>query len=173
MLYTIIESFSPEDGDRWTKYCAWRGIQFERFDSIDGILRPNLFSSPADEDWPHIVNADFKLHYFTDFIYAAAKREKIANGILVGIKFEDHDQCSPDFLGYDLIDGFDDISLLTNWGNDIEIVNRAISKNGLIYEYSSVECVRNELLRSHGNDAHVAECQIVSVYKTTETNQGV
>ena len=56
MLYKIIESFSRADGARWTGYCDWRGLQFERFDSIDGIMRPSLFQKPEDDDWAHIVN---------------------------------------------------------------------------------------------------------------------
>jgi hypothetical protein len=43
MLYSIVESFSPLSGDAWDKYCNWRGLRFERFDSIDGLLRPSLF----------------------------------------------------------------------------------------------------------------------------------
>src|SRR3954464_4455142 len=92
MVYTIIESFSPSDGERWTKYCAWRGINFERFDSIDGILRPSLCSKPSDEDWPHILKEDFMLHYFTDLEYAQKKKAKIGYGDLVGIEFDQHDE---------------------------------------------------------------------------------
>ncbi len=42
MLFTIVEPFSASDGEKWEIYCEWRGMKFERFDSIDGILRPNL-----------------------------------------------------------------------------------------------------------------------------------
>jgi len=173
MFYTIIESFSREDGDRWTSYCAWRGIQFERFDSIDSILRPSLCQKPEKDDWSHIVNENFMLHYFTDFDYAAAKQTKIGKGDLVGVEFHDHDEASQDFLGFDLIDSYHDVSVLTNWGNDVEIVNRAISKTGLIYTRASIEEVRRELLRSHGNDAHVAGCEIVSIYKSKPANKAL
>jgi hypothetical protein len=166
MLYTIIESFSPKDGDRWGSYCAWRGIKFERFDSIDGLLRPSLCKAPKEQDWPFIVNESFMLHYFVDRKYAEQKRREIGEGDLVGVKFHAHDESHPGFLGYDLIDGFNDVSLLTNWGNDGEIVNGSISKTGLIHSRAVIQEVQDELLRSHSNDSHVEECKIVSVYKT-------
>ncbi len=165
MLYTIIESFSPADGERWTKYCAWRGIQFERFDSIDRILRPSLCAKPSDEDWPHIVNENFMLHYFTELAYSEKKREKLGKGDLIGVAFDEHDEKSLEFLGYDLIDGYNDVSLLTNWGNDTEIINRSISSSGLIGSRAVIEEIQEELIRSHGNDAHVEGCKITSIYK--------
>ena len=166
MLYTLIESFSPADGDKWTKYCSWRGVQFDRFDSIDGIMRPSLCREPEDGDWPHVVKENFRLHYFTDFDYAASKRIKIGRGELIGVELHAHDEASPDFLGYDLLDGYHEVSLLTNWGNDVQVVNLAISKTGLISTRASVEHVQRELLSSFGDDAHVSECEIVSIYKT-------
>ena len=131
MLFKIIESFSPSNGDKWTSYCNWRGMRFERFDSIDGILRPSLFDPTEVEDWAHIVNEDFMLHFFTDFNYAAKKRRQIGVGDLVGVRFEEHDEADEHFLGYDLIDGYCDVSLLTNWGNDVELINRSLSPNAL------------------------------------------
>lgn len=171
MLYTLIEPFSPNDGDRWTKYCVWRGLQFERFDSIDGILRPSLFRQPQESDWSHIVNENFMLHYFLDREYAELKRREIGRGDLVGVEFQAHDELAIGFLGYDLIDGCNDVSLLTNWGNDVAIVNRSISKTGLIRSRTLIEEVKEELVRSYGSDGHVDGCKVVSVYKTEAANQ--
>lgn len=42
MLFTIVEPFSPADGERWTGYCEWRGINFGRFDfSHKAVEREN------------------------------------------------------------------------------------------------------------------------------------
>jgi hypothetical protein len=164
MLYTLIEPFSPNDGARWTNYCAWRGLEFERFDSVDGALRPSLFLEPTGEDWSHIVNESFMLHYFVDRQYAELKRREIGRGDLVGLEFHAHDESATGFLGYDLIDCYNDISLLTNWGNDVGIVNRSISGTGLIRERALIEEVKSELLLSYGADSHVQGCKIVSIY---------
>jgi hypothetical protein len=170
MLYTLIEPFSPNDGDRWTSYCAWRGLKFARFDSIDGILRPSLFKEPNDEDWSHIVNESFMLHYFHDRKYAELKRRQIGRGDLVGVEFQDHDESAVGFLGYDLLDGCNDVSLLTNWGNDIAVVNRSLGRTGLIRSRGAVEKVKAELMMSYAEDGHVKGCKVVSIY-SCEANQ--
>lgn len=168
MLFTIIESFSPKDGDRWISYCKWRGLTFTNFDSIDGILRPTLFNAPTtDEDWNYVVNEDFKLHLITDYDYAVEKHDEIGKGDLVGLKFDEHDESDSCFLGFDLIDRYCDVSLLTNWGNDVEIINRSLSASGLVLNRQSIEEIQEELLRTSGDDAHVEGCQIVSIYRPT------
>ena len=76
-----------------------------------------------------------------------------------------------EFLGYDLIDGSNDVSLLTNWGNDVGIVNRSISNTGLIRSRSVIEEVKDELLNAFGTDGHVDGCKVVSVYTAKWANQ--
>ena len=170
MLFTIVESFSPQNGDLWTNYCKWRGFNFTRFDSIDGILRPTLFNAPTkDEDWNYVVNEDFKLHLITDYEYAIKKRDELGKGDLVGLRFDEHDENNPGFLGFDLIDSYCDVSLLTNWGNDVEIINRSLSSSGLILSRQSTEDIRKELLRTSGDDMHIEACQIVSIYRPSSS----
>lgn len=164
MLYTIVEPFSPVDGARWTSYCEWRGLAFERFDSIDGILRPNLFKTPHDSDWEHIVNEDNMLHFITDLSYATHKHAQIGNGELVGVRFDDHDIADPGFLGFDIIDGYCDISLLTNWGNDMAIINRALAPNALLRDIKTAEEIFAALQTTCADDSHVPDSRIVSVY---------
>jgi hypothetical protein len=111
MLYTIIESFSPADGDKWTSYCEWREMNFERFDSIDGMLRKNLFETPDDEDWAHIVHDHFQLHLITDFPHALRKHAQIGKGDIVGVKLRDHEIQHEGFLGFGIIYGCQIISI--------------------------------------------------------------
>lgn len=165
MLYKIIESFSPADGDQWINYCKWRGVNFERFDSIDNMLRPDVFDTLDDEDWNYIVKGDYMLSFFTDLDYAVKKRATCKRGNIVGIKFDDHDESDSGFLGYDLIDGYYSISLLTNWGgNDLGVIDRLISPNALVLEHNQILTIQNFLHEKYGNDSHVEDCRIVSIY---------
>ena len=166
MLYTIINSFSPADEDSWNTYCNWRGIQFGRFDSIDGILRPSLIDPIEDEDWEHVVNEDFMLHLITNIKYARKRLAGLGKGDLLAIKFEDHDTEDHAFLGFDIIDGYYNDSLLSNWGNDVDVVNNHIGSNALIKEFKDIEYVYKYLKEKHIEDDHVADCKIVSIYKT-------
>lgn len=166
MLYTIVESFSTEDQKQWNSYIEWRGISFERFDSIDGIMRLALFDCPADDEWSFVVNENMMIHLIIDYNFALHKLKQIGNGELLGIRLEQHDVESNNFLGFDLIDGCFDISLLTNWGNDNDLINQSLSKNALINNYQVIKKIQNHLIKHHSKDGHVEGCQIVSVYKT-------
>lgn len=168
MLYTIVEAFSPGDGESWSSYCDWRGIALERFDSIDRIMRPALFNGPAtEEDWSHVVNADCMVHLMTDLEYAVGKQREIGSGDLVGVRLEDHDEKDERFAGYDLIDGSWAISLLTNWGNDNERISRSLSPCALISDYQTIGAIRDHLLATAGEDGHVCGCRIISIYRIT------
>ena len=61
MYYKIVEKFGPENGDRWERYLDCRGLDLIKFDSVDGVLRPDLFEPESNEDWKNCVNEDFKL----------------------------------------------------------------------------------------------------------------
>jgi hypothetical protein len=163
MYFTIVENFSPS-AESWKDYCAWRGIEFERFDSIDGILRPSLFTTPEGEDWNYVVQEDFRLHLITDLDYARRKRSMIGSGDLVGIRFDRPSNTDSRFLGFDLIDGYFDISLLTNFGNDINLINQLISVNALVLNRRDIEQIQEHLLSEFPDDPHVKRCQIVSIY---------
>ncbi len=88
MYYKIIERFGPEDGDKWKKYLHWRGLQLTSFDSVDGILRPNLFEPASKEDWNHCVNEDFKLSLITHLDYAKKILRNHKNSVLVSVEIE-------------------------------------------------------------------------------------
>ncbi len=164
MLYTLIESFSPADGDKWTSYCAWRGIAFERFDSIDGINRPLLFYPEAGEDWAHVVAETDLFRFMTDLDFALRKQREAGRGDVVGVKLADHDETDPGFLGYDLIDGYCDVSLLTNFGCEEDKVGALLSPSALVMSLEVIQSIQAELLRTTPADDHVEGCRIVSIY---------
>ena len=161
MLFTLVDSFGPASGEAWTSYLAWRGLPLSRFESIDGILRPSLFRPETTEDWAQAVIP----HYFSDLACARKKQANIGKGDIVGLNFETHDESHPDLLGFDLIDGHHDVSLLTNWGNDMDLINQALSPSGLVPELRVICAIQKELIRHHGTDGHVEGCRIVSIYR--------
>jgi hypothetical protein len=167
MLYKIIESFSPNDGDNWISYCKWRGIWFECFDSIDEIMRPNVFDEIDDEDWTRIfTDGNAVFNFFTDFDYALRKFRKGGRGNLVGVCFDGHDESHPGFRGYDLLDSFNRVSLLTDFGCDsaFAIIDKRLSPRALVLDLECANAIRAELLKALGDDSHVKDCKVVSIY---------
>ena len=106
------------------------------------------------------------LSYLTDFDYALQTHVRIGKGSLVGFAYSDHDETIEGFLGYDIIDGYCDVSLLTNWGNDVEIVNRSLGSNALVPTLAQAESIHKFLTSNHGDDNHVEGSRIISVYST-------
>ena len=166
MLFTIVEDFGKSSGEVWESYIAWRGIQFDRFDSLDGILRSSLFDPETEEDWAYVVHESFMLSYITDIDYASKIHARIGAGSLMGLSYSDHDEGNEGFLGYDIIDGCCDVSLLTNWGNDLEIVNCSLGRNALIPTFGQVKPIHQFLVSQYEKDSHVEGCRIASVYST-------
>jgi hypothetical protein len=69
------------------------------------------------------------------------------------------------FLGFDLLEGDGSISLLTNFGNDFDYINRALAANALILDFETVAEIRLTLMQALPQDPHVKGCRIVSVYR--------
>ena len=166
MFYSIVEPFSPEDGDKWTGYCAWRGVKFTSFDSVDGMMRPKLFRLPEEDgDWSYVTVDDGLFHLIKDYDFALKQRKVLGRGDIVGLRLKSHDEEHPDFLGFELLDSFHDISLLTNWGNDTAIINGALAPNGLVREWSVIKAIQTYLNANHSDDGHVEGCRIISIYR--------
>ena len=92
------------------------------FDSIDGILRPDLFSPQFHEDWANCVNENFKLSLITNPNYARKILHRYHNADVVGVETELDEAYVPKvlLLGYDIIDEECSILVITNWGADKE-----------------------------------------------------
>ena len=69
------------------------------------------------------------------------------------------------FLGFDIIDSYNSVSLLTNWGNEMETINQALASNALITDWETARKIHEELHEHWGNDGHVEGCRIVSIYR--------
>ncbi|MSQ47965.1 MAG: hypothetical protein EXR78_06190 [Deltaproteobacteria bacterium] len=169
MYYTIIEKFGPQNHDKWASYMQWRKLpQLTSFDSVDGILRPNLFEPQSAEDWRNCVNADFKTRLITNLDYAKKIAPHFGDGDLVGVEIELEEgyAAGPGLLGFDIIDEYCDVSLLTDWGADEEaMMTPHIMPNGLLGNLAQAMAIRNTLRERFPNDAHACTCQVWAVYK--------
>jgi hypothetical protein len=84
-------------------------------------MRPDLFSPQTDEDWDNCINEDFKLSLINDLAYAQKISINYQNYEIVGVII--NPKCNREvipanheLMGYDIIDGYCSVSLLTNWG---------------------------------------------------------
>ena len=168
MRYKIVEYFGPNNRNKWDDYLRWRKLDLSCFDSIDCGLRPDLFEPESMQDWCNCVNQDYKLNLITNLDYAKAIFSRYVNAVLVGVDIalgEDY-ILQEGLLGFDIIDGYCDVSLVTNWGTDAEnLVNPHIMPNGLIADLAQALQIRNLLRQSFAEDPHAEECEVWAVYQ--------
>ncbi len=87
------------------------------FDSLDHVLRPDLFTPQSEENWQHCVKEHFKLNLITDLEYARIILMRYDDAVLVGvdIELEEGYVVKNHLLGFDILDSYCAISLVTNW----------------------------------------------------------
>lgn len=170
MLYRILSRFGPEDGDRWQEYLKWRGLRLDRFDSIDSILRPSLFNPETVLDWDNCVQADYRLDLITSLDYARSILSRYQNAVIVGVQPDvDSVRQADGLLGYDVIDAFSSVSLLTDWGVDEEkITTPYLASNGLVMKFERALAIRDELRQRFPEDDHANQCTVWGVYRVPE-----
>jgi hypothetical protein len=168
MFYKVIEYFGPESGDLWSKFTTWRGLNLTKFDSVDSLIRPDLFRPETDEDWKNCVPELHKNSLITniDYAYRIFKQMQIRSEI-IGVDIELNAGYSPrnNLLGYDIIDGYCEISLLTNWGDDpSREFSPHIEENGLILNLETALEIRNFLKEKYPDDSHAECCEVWAIY---------
>src|SRR3990167_623215 len=167
MYFKIVEPFGPKNEEKWENYLKWRELAFSKFDSVDHILRPDLFEPESAQDWDNCVCADYKLNLITNLEYAKKINDKHPDGVLIGVEIElEKDvEFKYDLLGYDIVDEYSCTSLLTNWGKGFPFIDNEIMTNGLLKTFESAVTVRDRLHSQYKEDSHARHCTIWAIYQ--------
>lgn len=171
MKYIITKKFGPHS-DEWKDYAKWAGLQnCQEYYSIDGINRDSLFSPESAEDWENCINENYRLHILTNLDYAKKIMPKFPHGEIIGI-IENPKTASEKIppnhtlMGYDIIDGYNDISLLTNWGGEKDgIKNLELNKSALIADMNYAYVLKEMLHHDFSEDDHAKNCEVWAIYK--------
>ena len=175
-LFIVTERFDPRCGARWKSYVAWSGLtQLTELVSLDAILCLHAIVEIEDEDWPHIVNESFMLHYFTHLDYLLRRCGGVGGRNLLCVFRNPEDHPVPplgphdfQFEGYDLVDVYGATSALTNCGDfSLAFSNHELTSHGLL---ASLERAREvqQALRQHYPLEHHANCHVWSVFRATQ-----
>jgi hypothetical protein len=173
LWYIATEVFTPHAGEAWTNYIAWSGLtQLEEVVSLDPMLCPTLLPDIKDEYWPHIVNEDFMLNFFTDLAFLLAQLPDTPERNLLCVIRNPPPTLSPTLhgdrfglLGYDLVDVHGSASALTNCGGFPHVFdNRELSCKGLITSHARALHVQSDLRAKHPEDFH-ANCHVWGIYR--------
>lgn len=172
-LYISNYRFGPWHGERWRDFITWSGLtQLKELVSLDGHLNGRVLDETKVEYWPHIVNEDFMLDYFTDLEFMLKQiPETTSKNILCVFRNPPlhpeppKDKFRFEFVGYDLIDVKTEISALSNCRG----FSRAFSKLelngfGLLNTHETAMKIQASLLEQYPNEGH-ADCHRWAVFR--------
>lgn len=153
--------------EAWQKYCAWRERTFADFASLDSHLRDSHFTVEDDDDWNYVLtNGSYLTDIVNDLAFALRCSHRYGNTEILSFAFLEHEDPTRKILGYDILDSEFGYSLLTNFGNDIEIVNDNLADNGLVLQKEVALAVYQWFKDNMTDDAHVCDSRVFTVYET-------
>ena len=166
VMYKICQKISFGSKE-WLEYILWRNFNFQSFESLDSTLRKSFFLPKTEDDWKYALTIG---KIMTDVVTDLKKKKKYCqlhsgDEIAVFSFLEDEREGC---IGYDILDGELNYSLLTNFGNDDKIVNACLSRNALIRHKFQVLQVHEWWISTMGNDPHVQGSKIVAVYESID-----
>ena len=171
--YIATETFTPRRGEVWKKYVGWSGLtQLDEVVSLDPMLCPTLLPDIKQEYWPHIVNEDFMLGFFTDLEFLLAPASGATERNLLCVYRNPPDPLPPcdgpvdfEFIGDDLVDVQAGASALTNCGGFPDVFDNAeLSSKGLLTSYVRALQVQSELRARYPEESH-ANCHVWAVFR--------
>ena len=178
-LFLVTERFDLSAGERWDDYIRWARIpNLLEVVSLDSTLCPRIVTEFIDEDWAHIVNADYRLNYFCDLNYLMRRAGDGPRRNVLGLyrNPESHIEAPPAagnfaFVGYDLIEEMTQISALTNCGGFPETFsNEELNERGLISSFARAKEIQRLLPANNPQEPH-AECELYAVWRLGEESQ--
>jgi hypothetical protein len=162
--------FGPASGDSWTSYIEWSGLtHISEIVSTGEILCPTVIEQLIDEDWKHNIHEDYKVFFFRDFEYLKSRvgYDPTRHNLLAITERPTSDPCRLDgfeFCGYDILDSYDSVSVLTDCGGFPEIFNATeVNRFGLLGDLSRANEIAADIRAANPDDAHCFDCRVWSL----------
>jgi hypothetical protein len=162
--------FGPSCGEPWTSYIEWSGFHhISELVSTDEMLCPSVLAELIDEDWKHNVHADYKIYFFREFEYLKRRiaLDPTRHNLLSIIERPDSPTRADvgfEFCGYDILDSYDSVSVLTNCGGFPDIFKASeVNQYGLLDDHSRAVDVAAQLREAEPDDPHCGDCRVWSL----------
>jgi len=171
--YIATATFTPREAEAWAAYIAWSGLtQLDEVVSLDPMLCPTLLPEIRSNYWPHIVNEDFMVGFFTDLEFlleeTSATPERNLLCVYRNPAREPSAAVGPmpfEFLGYDLVDVQASASALTNCGGFPDVfAGGELSSKGLLRSFARAVEVQAQLRATRPGEAH-ANCDRWAIFR--------
>jgi hypothetical protein len=174
-LYTARERFTPASANRWRGYLEWIGFgHIEELVTLDHMLCPELIDQPNDADWSHNVQADYQTTWFHDCDYLRQRCEwQIGRDQIIAMIAEPTTESKPprgfDPCGFDILDGYDSISVLTNCGRFPGVIEpNAVNKWGLLPSLAFASSIAERIQTEFPEEPHCTDCRVWQLARDAE-----
>ena len=177
-LYTARGTYDnnyDEDGMSWDKYIEWSKLtHLTELVSLDGMLNEILVEPDYEneDDWNfiHIVEQR-QTWFFTTLEYVFKRLKTKEKFNLLTVALEPDQDCKEikiddyEFVGYDLVDQWYDISALTNCGGfDNTFLPTDLNDKGLIDDFEKAYDIKRRLLENNPEEFH-ADTNVVAIWR--------
>ena len=176
-MFVACRKFGPQSGDSWSRYIEWSGFHhIDELVSTDSMLCPIVLDSLIDADWDYNIHADNYVYFFHDYEYlkrrinyAPSQHNLLAitaRPVQPPNRIRGFTHC-----GYDILDSFESISVLTNCGGFPEsYTERDINRLGLVTELDRANEIADTIREAHHKDPHCCDCDVWGIARYSGTN---
>ena len=169
-MFGAHQRFNASCGDSWKNYLKWSGYhQITELVSTDSILCPAVIQNLVETDWEHNVKEDYKVFFFRDFEYLRERIKydpKLHNLLAINERPTSTPESikSFEFCGYDILDSYDSISVLTNCGGFPSIFAPSeVNHFGLLDDLNRAEEIATAIRVANPEETHCCDCRIWSL----------
>ena len=169
-FYTAHRRFDRSLGDEFTRFVDWTGFQqIDELVSADTVMCPNLVTELLEEDWRYNVHADNHVFWFRDYNYLAKRidYDPRRHNILSIAEATSKPPVIPDgfhFCGYDILDSYDSISVLTDCGGFPGVFAPAVvNRYALLDDRKLADDIASKLRLTRPKCDHCRDCSVWSI----------
>lgn len=169
-FYTAHRRLTPASGEDFTGFVKWSGFdQIDEFVSSDSVICPNLVTELTREDWDYNVSEDNRVFWFRDHVYLRKRIDynPTLHNILSLVKTPSEPitvEPGFEFCGYDILDSYDSISVLTDCGGFPDVFEPSIvNRYALLDSRLTADQIASTLRSTHPDCDHCRNCAVWSV----------
>lgn len=156
----------------WHNYIKFSGFtHITEVVTLDSILCPDLIAHPITEDWSHNLQANYRITWFTNLTYL---RQRITwrrgqDQLLAILEQPTHRHELPPgfkFCGFDILDGHDSNSVLTNCGPFPDIFNPSdVNTLGLLPDLNQANTIAATIRTEFPDEPHGHNCRVWQIVR--------
>jgi hypothetical protein len=172
---------NQEEGKTWDSYIDWYSLpHLKEMISLDQLLNEPLVEPDYNnaDDWKSIVTDEERITELFTTIEYVLKRTKKARFNLLAVVKEPKERCDTvqleefEFIGYDILDKWYDVSSLTNCtGLNSSLEQADFNQSGLISNYERAFTIRKEFFEKNPGEPH-ADCYVMALWRHKTLGKG-